>query len=227
MPVAVAHASAKNHQRMVQQGAIAIRRIFHFLHELGELLHMVIIELRQNGDLCRISTVVRNGVMGLGQTDLRVSPLTALSRHHEGGYAGKIRLIRRAHQFEHEGHVFLEVIRNTKRRIHDDRLAALGGLHALNTSLDFPQLLEVVVDATCDRWQAVSCPARLASPVMESMMLRSSSMRTRRCSALPARPNMRSKATLGLISIGNGVVGDDQHSVFKYKQLKPGMQPPT
>ena len=56
--------------------------------------------------------------------------------------------------------------------------------------------------------------AGLASPAIESRMLRFSRMRARRCFASPARPNIRSKATRGLISIGSGAVVPAHEIVF-------------
>jgi len=50
-------------------------------------------------------------------------------------------------------------------------------------------------------------------------MLRSSCMRRRRSSGEPARPNSRSNATRGLISIGSGAVSDAHEIVFMYVQL--------
>ena len=38
---------------------------------------------------------------------------------------------------------------------------------------------------------------------------------------------MRPNTTRGLISIGSGVVGELQDTVFRYAQLKPGEQAPT
>ena len=45
-------------------------------------------------------------------------------------------------------------------------------------------------------------------------MLRFSRIRRMRLSASPARPNIRSKATRGLISIGSGEVSPAQEIVF-------------
>jgi hypothetical protein len=45
-------------------------------------------------------------------------------------------------------------------------------------------------------------------------MLRFSFIRCSRCGAVPARPNMRSNATRGLISIGSGAVSPPHEIVF-------------
>ena len=45
-------------------------------------------------------------------------------------------------------------------------------------------------------------------------MLRFSRMRVIRCAGVPARPNIRSNATRGLISIGSGAVSPAQEMVF-------------
>ncbi len=49
---------------------------------------------------------------------------------------------------------------------------------------------------------------------MESSTLLFRFIRVARWAALPARPNKRSNTTRGLISVGSGVVGDDQARVF-------------
>ena len=51
-------------------------------------------------------------------------------------------------------------------------------------------------------------------------------MRARRCGAVPARPNIRSNTTRGLISIGSGVVGFAHDSVFMYAQAYCVSHPP-
>ena len=45
-------------------------------------------------------------------------------------------------------------------------------------------------------------------------MLASCFARATRCACVPGRPNRRSNTTRGLISIGTGVVSDDQEIVF-------------
>ena len=50
-------------------------------------------------------------------------------------------------------------------------------------------------------------------------MLKSSRLRRARSAGEPARPNSRSNATRGLISIGNGAVSDAHEIVFMYVQL--------
>ncbi len=46
-------------------------------------------------------------------------------------------------------------------------------------------------------------------------MLRSFCVRARRCAAVPASPNIRSKTERGLISMGSGVEGVLQQMVFR------------
>ena len=67
---------------------------------------------------------------------------------------------------------------------------------------------------------AATCVFSLArSSVTESRMLRCCSRRRALSSALPPEPNILSKTTWGLISIGSGRVGEDQEMVLVYTQL--------
>ena len=59
------------------------------------------------------------------------------------------------------------------------------------------------------RAPTLRCSSR-ASSATESRMLRFSCMRWRRSACVPARPNIRSNATRGLVSIGCGGVSDAQ-----------------
>src|SRR4030095_11476605 len=58
-------------------------------------------------------------------------------------------------------------------------------------------------------------------------MLRCCWMRPSRSSGVEPSPNMRSKTTRGLISIGIGAVGVLHEIVFMYVQLKPTSHEPT
>ena len=51
-------------------------------------------------------------------------------------------------------------------------------------------------------------------------------MRARRSAGVPGRPNIRSKTTRGLISMGSGVVGELHEIVFVYAQLNPLVHAP-
>ncbi len=61
-------------------------------------------------------------------------------------------------------------------------------------------------------------------PFTESRMLAWRSRRTLRSSGELPSPNMRSNNVCGLISIGNGRVGDCQEMVLVYTQLYPSPQ---
>ncbi len=118
-------------------------------------------------------------------------------------------------QLKHQRGVFLERFRDPLRRVHRD-LDGAGLLlpYALMRLLNFADMVEIVVQASSVARAEFRPSCEPASPVTLSRMLRSSAWRARRCSLDPARPNMRSKATRGLISMGTGVVGDVQHNVF-------------
>src|SRR5262249_61776066 len=67
----------------------------------------------------------------------------------------------------------------------------------------------------------------VASAVIESRMLFCWRLRVARLAAVPACPNRRSNTSLGLISIGSGVVGGLHEVVFREAQLDPGEHAPT
>ena len=65
------------------------------------------------------------------------------------------------------------------------------------------------------------------SPVTQSWMLEFFRSSARRSAALPPSPNIRSKTTRGFASVGIGVVGDVQDSVFMYTHASPLSHAPT
>ena len=91
-------------------------------------------------------------------------------------------------------------------------------LGSLNAPLDLAHVVEVLVELRAVAG-AKSRSRVLRSPATKSSRLRSVRIRARRSSAVLPPPNIRSNTTRGLISIGSGVVGVCQLSVFMYAQL--------
>ncbi len=109
--------------------------------------------------------------------------------------------------------MLLERLGDADRRVGNGYLGLRLLLGLLDALLDFADVVEISLS------RARSCGrARLCRSVTSSAdrveMLRSVCMRAMRWAAVPARPNMRSKTTRGLISIGSGVVGVRHEIVF-------------
>jgi hypothetical protein len=110
--------------------------------------------------------------------------------------------------------VLLIRLGHADRRVERDaRVGIVARLGPLDALLDFADVVEVLVEP---RLVARSETGLEIAEiwVTESRMLASCLARATRCSWVPGRPNSRSNTTRGLISIGTGVVSDDQEMVF-------------
>ena len=93
--VRIGHARAVDDQRMIEQGAVAIRRGAQLLQELRVHARVIGVDLDHLRHLVRLVQVMRNGVVLLGDADLRIGALAEFARHHEGEHARGVGLISR------------------------------------------------------------------------------------------------------------------------------------
>ena len=155
--VGVAQAAAVENQAVIQQVAVAIRRVLQLLQEVGERLHQVRVDLGDVGDLHRIVLVMRDGVVPVGDADLAVRPVAAGAAQHERDHARHVGLEGDHLQVHHQLGVIFERFRRGTGTLHRRNLhlgALLLGL--LDAPLDiadrFQVFAELVAVARAESW---------------------------------------------------------------------------
>src|SRR6266446_10494189 len=79
MNVAVAHRATVKDQRMIEQTAVAVRRVLQTLQQVGQESDVVRIDPGQSFQPARIVLMMRRGMESLGNADLRESTVADLS----------------------------------------------------------------------------------------------------------------------------------------------------
>ena len=96
---------------------------------------------------------VRDGVVRLGDVDVRIRPHAELAAEHEGEDARLVRLVGERQQVEEQLRVILERLRHADRRLrHHGDLGAGTTLGLLDAALGAAHVLEVLVEARAIRW---------------------------------------------------------------------------
>src|SRR5882672_2600913 len=156
--------------------------------------------------------------MRLLHAEAGIRALARLAAGHEGEDAREIGLIRHGEQVEHQADVLLERFGNADRRRERGQFRGAARFGALDAALDLAHVLEVVVEPVAVRRpdRALQSARFLRYGVEDAaVLLHTPAAILRRA----ARPNSRSNATRGLISIGSGAVSDAHEIVFMYVQL--------
>ena len=82
----------------------------------------------------------------LGDTDVRIGPLTELAAEHEREDAGEVGLIGDEQQVEQELHMFFEGLRHTDGSVWHVRDRCCLPFRPLDTSFDLADVIEVLVE---------------------------------------------------------------------------------
>ena len=102
VPVAVANRSAIHNHAVVQQRSFGFLYGFQPVEEIGELLHVEVIDFRDFFLLRGVVLMVRKGVVPIGHADERIRPVVAIVRRDEGGDTRRVALERQRHQVIHQ-----------------------------------------------------------------------------------------------------------------------------
>ena len=143
--VAVAQRAAVEDQRVIEQRAVAVRRRLQLLEEVGELRHVVGVQLRELIHVAAVVRVMRQVVERIADARLREDGVAELAREHQRRDARDLRLEREHLQVEHQLQVLLErrPARRPAHRAASDRRGTLL-LGALNPPLDLAHLVEIL-----------------------------------------------------------------------------------
>src|ERR1700733_13666087 len=94
---------------MIEQRAVAIGSGFELTKKIRELLYMISVDADHLLDQFRIARVMRDGVMGFGNTDFAVCAQAAFAADHERCYACGAGLESQQQEIEHQFSIVAEV----------------------------------------------------------------------------------------------------------------------
>src|SRR5262249_19406688 len=100
MRVAVAHVTAKQNDRMIQHGPVAIGHLREFRQEFREDLRVVDLNLSERYEFGLKVLVMRYRMERIGNTDMRICSIRRFLGHHKGEDSRQICLIRQSNDIE-------------------------------------------------------------------------------------------------------------------------------
>ena len=121
---------------MVEQRAVTVGDRLKPLEEMSKQPHVKGVEFGLARQLVRVVLVMRQRMMGIRNTDLRIRPQTQLTHQHECRNSGEIRLIGERLKIEQEPGMLFERVRNAEGRYGRkswDRLRILNAGSAIPT----------------------------------------------------------------------------------------------
>src|ERR1700680_477633 len=81
--IAVAQPAAVRQQGVIEEAAVAVWRGFQLSEKVAELLNVIGVDARDLFDPFRITAMMSQGVMGVGNADFAIGSSAALARQHE------------------------------------------------------------------------------------------------------------------------------------------------
>ena len=120
--VGVPHVAAPHDQRVVEQRAVAIRRLRQLLDEVREALHVVEVDLRPVLAPLRVLAVVRARVVRRPHAGLGIRAQADVAGDHQRRHARDVALERERLQIEVQLDVLVERLGHAERHLHLRRL---------------------------------------------------------------------------------------------------------
>ncbi len=121
--VRVAHRRSVDHQRVVEQVAVAVRRVLQLLQEIRQHADVVAVDLREVEDAILAIAVVRRRVEAGVDAAVRVDAARRVAAHLEREHARGVRRERHRLQVEHQLDVLVERVGHADRRGRESRAA--------------------------------------------------------------------------------------------------------
>src|SRR5262249_31826455 len=129
-------AAAIDDQRMIEQTSVAIRRGLEPLQEVSKQLGVKTVDLGDLLNPVRIATMMRERMMRIRNTDLRIYPHAAFSPQHQSRDASQVRLKGHDLQIEHQLRIIGESNRYTRWFLQRWRRRLIVFLRELNPLFD-------------------------------------------------------------------------------------------
>ena len=145
--VRLAETASEQHQRAVEQRAVAVGRRLQLLEQIREHRDVELIDLDQLLDTLGIILVVRNGMVPVGNPDLAIGPVAAVAAEHERSHARHVGLPRDHLHVDHELCVLPVVVRDRARPLDARKLQRQVLLFGqLDPPLDVADGLEIFLE---------------------------------------------------------------------------------
>ena len=159
--VGVAHRRSVDQQRVVQQRAVAVRRVLQLLEQVRHQADVIGVERREVEDLLLLAAVVRRVVERALEAALRIAAVRRVAPQLEREDARDVGRERQHLQVEHQLDVLAERVRHADRRRRQlpQLAAAVARLDDLDPPLDLAHVLEIVGEP-----RSVGRPQRAAQP---------------------------------------------------------------
>ena len=140
--VRVAHRRSVDHQRVVEQVVLAVRRVLQLLQEVRNHADVIAVDLHEVGDALLALAVVRGGVERAADAALGIDARRTVAAHLEREDARRVRRERQHLQVEHQLDVLGEIIRHADRRVRQlaHFAAAVARFDVLDAALDLADL---------------------------------------------------------------------------------------
>ena len=144
--ITIPHTGAVEHDGVVQQRAVAVRRVGHPLDQLAEQRDVVDVDLRVLLDVVRVELVMGHTVVRLRHPDVRVGAAAQLAGHLEATHPGDIGLIGQGQHVEQHLHVRVVRIGHTGRLVRGwKRCRGTVLLGALDPAFDISHRIQVLL----------------------------------------------------------------------------------
>ena len=144
--IGVAHRRSVDQERVVQQGAVAVRRVPQLFQDVRHQADVKGVELREVQDLLFFPAMVRSLVEGALEPALRIAAVRGVAPQLEGEHPRHVGGERQHLQVEHQLDVLAEGVRDPGRR--GRQFAQLAGavarFHDLDAPLDLAHVVEIV-----------------------------------------------------------------------------------
>ena len=147
MLIRVPHVRAIEHQRMIEQRPVSVRRLRQLVHEIREHGDVIAIQPGVIRLALLVLTVMRAGMKRDRDAAFRVRASGEVARVEHRGDAGDVRAERQREQIEVQLDVLVEGLRNPDR---DERVWRRGGrglCRDLQAPFDLAYILRVLVEA--------------------------------------------------------------------------------
>ena len=159
-------------------------------------------------DLLRIALVMRHGMMGVAESDLRIGAAAHLVADLEGADARHVGLPGQHHEIGHQLVVIREHRRDAGGACHLRQVVVALRLRELDAPFDIAHRVQILVDLAAVRSAELAAqpPDILGDGIEDAAVLLPQRQHASSRSVAPASPNRRSKTARGRFSIGSGVV---------------------
>ena len=139
------HTRPIQHDGVIEEGAVAVRRVSHLLDQTGKQCHVMDIDPCVLRDVVGVELVVRYGMVPFRNPHPGICSPAQLAGQLEATHPCDVGLICQQQQVEQEGHMLFILLRDTRWLVDGrQRPGCVALFGALNTTLDFANRVEIV-----------------------------------------------------------------------------------